>query len=183
MDEGSFPPPPQNKTLKKRIYTNNQIRAKEVRLVDETGIQLGVVPLEKAIQMAKDKNLDLIQVTEKVDPPVAKIGDYGKYLYQIEKKERSGKKQTSSELKEVRLTYNMSPHDIETRAISAEKFLKKGDRVRVTLPLRGRQKALEGYAREKIAKFLELMHSRIEIKIERELKREPRGLSTIITKN
>lgn len=132
--------------------------------------------------MAKDKNLDLIQVTEKVDPPVAKIGDYGKYLYQIEKKERSGKKQVSSELKEVRLTYNMSPHDIETRAISAEKFLKKGDRVRVTLPLRGRQKALEGYAREKIAKFLESMHARIEIKIERELKREPRGLSTIITK-
>lgn len=183
MDEGSFPPPPQNKTLKKRIYTNNQIRAKEVRLVNEAGIQLGVVPLEKAIQMAKDKNLDLIQVTEKVDPPVTKIGDYGKYLYQIEKKERSGKKQASSELKEVRLTYNMSPHDIETRAISAEKFLKKGDRVRVTLPLRGRQKALEGYAREKIAKFLELMHARIEIKIERELKREPRGLSTIITKN
>lgn len=168
--------------MKKRIYTNNQIRAKEVRLVDEAGAQLGVVPLEEAIQLAKDKNLDLIQVTEKVDPPVAKIGDYGKYLYQIEKKERSGKKQITSELKEVRLTYNMSPHDIETRAINAEKFLKKGDRVRVTLPLRGRQKALEGYAREKVAKFLELMRERIEIKLERELKREPRGLSTIIAK-
>lgn len=168
--------------MKKRIFINNQIRAREVRLIDETGEQLGVVAFEKALGLAKERGLDLIQVTEKVEPPVTRLGNYGKYLYQQEKKERAGKKQAGSELKEVRLTYNMSPHDIETRAGSAEKFLKKGDRVRLTLPLRGRQKALEGFARKKVAKFLEAMQEKVETKIERELKREPRGLSMIITR-
>jgi len=133
--------------------------------------------------MAQDRGLDLIQVTEKVTPPVCKIGNYGKYLYQQEKKAKDAtKKQTGGELKEVRLTYNMSPHDLETRAKQAEKFLSKGDRVRITLPLRGRQKALEGYARDKVASFLKDLGESLSLKTERDLKREPRGLSMIITK-
>lgn len=138
--------------------------------------------LQDALQTAREKNLDLIQVTEKLDPPVCKLGNYGKYLYQQEKKAREGRKQTGGELKEVRLTYNMSPHDLETRATQAEKFLLKGDRIRITLPLRGRQKALEGYAREKIATFVQTLGNTLSIKTERELKREPRGLSMIVTK-
>ncbi len=166
----------------KRIFINNRIRAKEVRLIDEIGAQLGIVPLEEAQVLAREKGMDLIQVTEKVDPPVCKIGDYGKYLYQEEKKEKHNRKNKGGELKAIRLTYNISKHDMETRAKLAEKFLKKGDTVRIDLPLRGRQKALGDFAKEKMAGFLELLNSMIEIKTEKELKREARGFTMIVSK-
>jgi len=168
--------------LQKRIFLNNQIRASEVRLIDETGKQIGVVPLSAALEMANERELDLIQVTEKLEPPVCKIGEYGKYLYQQEKKARESKKQGGGELKEIRLTYNISDHDLDTRVKQAEKFLQKGHRLRITLPLRGRQKALEGFAREKIQKFLDMLQQSSPLKVERELKREPRGLSMIAAK-
>jgi len=132
--------------------------------------------------MARERNLDLIQVTEKVDPPVCKIEDYGKYLYREEKKNRSIKKQKGGELKGIRLTYNISLHDLETRARQAEKFLNKGDVVRVELTLRGREKALQDFAKEKMNKFLEILNNIIPIKIEKGLKREARGLILIISK-
>ena len=153
-----------------------------MRLVDETGQQLGVVSLKEALEKAKEKGLDLIQVTEKVDPPVVRIGDQGKYLYQQEKKERESRKHSGGDLKEVRLGFNISDHDMETRLKQALKFLSKGDRIRPTLPLRGRQKAREDHAREKFNHFVEMLTEQVEIKFERELKREPRGLSAIITK-
>ncbi|MFA5086958.1 MAG: translation initiation factor IF-3 [Candidatus Paceibacterota bacterium] len=164
-------------------YYNNQIRARDVRLIDETGAQLGLVPLAQALEMAKAKGMDLIQVTEKVEPPVCKIGDYGKYLYSLQKKERKislGAK--GGEVKSIRLTFNISDNDIDTRAIASEKFLKKGDKVKVDLPLRGRQKGLTNVGEQRIQKFLELLGQKIEIKIEKPLKREPKGLSMIIAK-
>jgi translation initiation factor IF-3 len=168
--------------LNKPLF-NNQIKAKQVRLVDETGVQLGVVSLEQALEMAKNKNFDLIQVTEKVEPPVCKIGDYGKYLYSLQKKERKINVGTKGgEVKSIRLTFNISDNDIETRASAAEKFLKKGDKVKVDLPLRGRQKGLITVGEQKIQKFLELLSVKIEIKTEKELKKEPKGLSMIIAK-
>jgi len=170
------------KKLFKRTYINNQIRAGEVRLIDETGKQFGVVPLAEALQIARERNLDLIQVTEKVDPPVCKIGDYGKYLYKEEKKEKSAKKHKGGELKGIRLTFNISQHDLETRAHQAEKFLQKGNIIRLELRLRGREKALDGFAKEKVAKFVETLKSLTPIKIEKELRREPRCLSMIISK-
>jgi translation initiation factor IF-3 len=171
-----------NIILQKRTYINNQIRAKEVRLIDETNKQMGVIPIQEALDLARERGYDLIQVTEKLDPPVCKLGEYGKYIYQQEKKAKEAKKQDSSELKEIRLSYNISDHDIETRVKQAEKFLQKGNRLRVTLRLKGRQNALEGYAREKMQKFLETLQSNNELKVEREIKKEPRGLSTIIAK-
>ena len=169
--------------MQKRIYINNQIRATEVRLIDETGKQLGVLPLAEALNLAKERGFDLIQVTERLEPPVCKLGGYGKYLYQQEKKAKETKKQDSGELKEIRLTFTISSHDLETRAKQAEKFLQKGNRVRITLRLRGRQNALEGYAKEKIEKFMEALAARISVKKERELKKEPRGLSIIVVKS
>ncbi|MBU1015137.1 translation initiation factor IF-3 [Patescibacteria group bacterium] len=165
-----------------KVFANEQIRAKEVRLVDEAGQQLGVVPLAEALRTAKERGFDLIQVTEKVEPPVAKLGNYGKFVYRKEKQERGARKHTGGELKEIRLSFNISSHDRETRAKQAEKFLLKGDRVRVTLPLRGRQKALEDYAREKMQTFLAELQALIPYKVERELKREPRGLAVIVAK-
>ena len=169
--------------MQKKPLINYQIRAKEVRLVDETGKQLGVVDLEKAIQEAKERSLDLIQVTEKTDPPVCRIMDYGKYLYQQQKKEKTAvKKQRGGELKGIRISFNMAQHDLEVRARQAEKFLKAGNKVRVEMRLKGREKALGNVAKEKISKFLEIMSSLIPYKTDRELKREPRGFTMIISK-
>ena len=166
----------------KKPLINRQIRARELRLIDETGKQLGIVSFEEAARLAIERKLDLIQVTEKVNPPVCRLGDYGKYLYQEQKKEKTAQKHKTQELKGIRLTFNISQHDLETRVRQAEKFLKKGDRVRVVLPLRGREKALQGFAKEKMEKFLETLKEIIPIKIEREIKREPRGFTTIIAK-
>ena len=139
--------------------------------------------LEEALRLAYERNLDLIQVTEKVDPPVCKIMDYGKYAYQEKKKEQSSaKKQKTSTLKGIRLTFNIGQHDMETRARQAEKFLKDGDKVRIDIVLRGREKALGNFAREKIGKFLEVLQPFVPYKIERELKKEMRGFSMIISK-
>jgi len=168
--------------VQRKPLVNNRIRAREVRLIDEIGKQLGVLVLEKALQMARERNLDLIQVTEKLDPPVCKIMDYGKYLYHLKKKEKSIKHHTGGEVKGIRLTFGISEHDLETRVKQAEKFLKRGDRIRIEMKLRGRQKALQGFAREKIKKFLEILEKSIPIKTEKELKKQPRGLTMIISK-
>jgi translation initiation factor IF-3 len=165
----------------KKTWINNQIRAREVRLIDETGKQLGVFPLEKALQLARERNLDLIQVTDKVEPPVCKMGDYGKYLYSLQKKERKLRTK-AGELKGVRISFAISPHDLETKAKQAEKFLKKGYRVRVELILKGRQKALGDFAKGKMKQFFEILEKLIPLKIERELKRESRGFIIIIAK-
>lgn len=170
--------------LYKRTLINNQIKAKEVRLVDETGKQLGILPKEKALQKARERSLDLIQVTEKVEPPVCKLMDYGKYLYNLKKKEKGAKHHKAGELKGIRLGFGISDHDLEVRAKQAEKFLNKGSKVRIEMQLKGRQKskALEGFAKEKIKRFIQILENLVQIKIERELKREARGLTMIISK-
>lgn len=160
---------------------NRQIRAKEVRLVDETGKQTGLVSLEAAIQTAQERGLDLIQVTEKVDPPVCKIMDFGKYLYQQSKKEK-GAKIKGGRTKGIRLGFNTASHDLGVRAHQTEKFFKNGDRVVIEMRLKGREKALGEFAKEKIKKFLEVLQNLIPYKIERELKRDSRGFSMIIAK-
>lgn len=107
--------------------------------------------------------------------------DYGKYLYQQKKKDKSAKK-SQVELKGIRLGFGISLHDLETRARQTEKFLKKGNKVRIEMKLRGREKSLQDFAKEKVNKFLEILGNLIPYKIERELKREPRGLTMIISK-
>lgn len=154
-----------------------------MRVIDEEGKQLGIMNIFEAIDLAKSKGLDLIQVTEKVDPPICKIANYGKYLYAQQKKDRKIRKNTKeTKLKEVQLGFNISPHDIEVRAKQAEKFLKEGDKVKVNLPLRGREKAMGDFAKKKMEAFIETMNNLLEIKVEREIKREPRGFSMIISK-
>ena len=154
-----------------------------MRVIDETGTQLGVMDIFVAIDLAKSKGLDLIQVTEKVEPPVCRIGNYGKYLYSAQKKERKIKVHTKiSKLKEIQIGFNISPHDIEVKAKQAESFLKNGDKVKVGMMLKGREKAMGEFAKKKILFFLETMDKLIPIKTERELKREPKGFTMIISK-
>ncbi len=162
---------------------NNQIRAEEVRLVDEDGQQLGVFNLPEALAMAKEKELDLIMVTDKAVPPICKIGDYGKYLYSLQKKERkniAGSKH--GETKNIRISFNISDNDMLTKMIATEKFLNKGDKVNVELRLKGREKQLSNVGLEKIKKFIKLLEEKIPIKIEKEIKKEPKGLSVTILK-
>lgn len=154
-----------------------------MRLIDKEGNQLGVFSLGDALRKAQEDNLDLIQVTERVEPPVCKIADYGKYIYRLQKKEKSQKNQKSGGLKSIRLKFNISPHDLETRARAAEKFLKKGYNIKIEMVLRGREKRLSDFAKEKIKKFLEMLGERIAIKIEKEIKRSPRGFTMIVRKS
>lgn len=168
----------------KRPRVNIQIRAAKVRVVDEAGKQTGVIDLQEALRIAKERDLDLIQVTTKAEPPVCKIMDYGKFLYSLKKKEAKAAQKTkgAGQTKEIRLTFNISPHDMETRAKTAERFLKKGNKIKIELKLRGRQKALGLHARGKIKTFLEILNEKCPIKIERELKRETRGFTIIVSK-
>ncbi|OGZ17422.1 MAG: translation initiation factor IF-3 [Candidatus Nealsonbacteria bacterium RBG_13_36_15] len=168
--------------IKKPLF-NNQIRAPRVRVIDEAGKQLGIISIQEALQTAKERNLDLIQVTERVEPPVCKLMDYGKYLYSEQKRARKeAKQQKSGQLKQIRISFVISAHDLETKAIQAGKFLKKGDKVKIEMRLRGREKSFGQLAREKMNKFLEILRNSVAIKIEREIKREPRGLTMIISK-
>ena len=137
--------------------------------------------LQEALKKALEKNLDLVQVTEKVEPPVCKITNFGKYLYNLKKKDKSAKHH-SGELKGIRLTFAISEHDIETKAKQAVKFLTKGDKIMVEMRLRGREKAHPEIARQKITTLLDFIGKSLELKTERELKREPRGFTMIITK-
>lgn len=168
--------------MNNKVLINNFIRAKEVRVIDETGKQLGLVNIFDAIDLAKSKGLDLIQVTEKVDPPVCRIGNYGKYLYSLQKKEKKSGPKIKTELKEIRIGFNISPHDLEIKAKQAEKFLKEGHKVKVGMILKGRQKAMAEHARKKVLFFLDALNSLMPTKTERELKREPRGFTIIISK-
>jgi translation initiation factor IF-3 len=168
--------------LNKPLY-NNQIRATEVRLVAEDGQQMGIFPFAEAMQTAKDKGMDLVLITDKTTPPICKIADYGKYLYMLGKKERqqvAGSKKI--ETKCLKLTYNISDNDIATRVSSAEKLLNKGDKIDLQLRLKGREKYMSDFGKQKMDKFIEKIKEKMEIKIERELKKEPKGLSMTISK-
>ncbi len=169
--------------MQKRIFINNQIKAPDVRLIDEKGQMLGIVTLQQALVKAHEANLDLIEISEKTVPPICKITDYGKFSYQQGKKEKKmGKGQRAGEIKGIRLSFAISAHDMETRSKAVEKFLKTGYKVRIEMVLRGREKGLSEFAKQKLLKFLEVLQATTPIKVERELKIEARGWTMIIAK-
>ncbi|PIS34750.1 MAG: translation initiation factor IF-3 [Parcubacteria group bacterium CG08_land_8_20_14_0_20_43_9] len=159
---------------------NHQIKAKEIRLIDEDDKQVGVVSLEQALKMSSEHGLDLIQVTDKVSPPICKMGNYGKYLYQLKKKEKKQSRQRGGEVKGVRIKFNTSLHDIETKATQVCKFLKQGNKVKIELRLRGRERALRQYASEQIKKFVEILGAQIPIETEEPPRKLPNILMLII---
>ncbi len=121
---------------------NEQIRDKEIRLVGEDGSQLGVMPTRDAMRMAEEAGLDLVKIAPTAKPPVCKIVDYGKYKYEMLRKEKEArKKQRPIEIKEIRLSPNIDTNDLNTKINAARKFLTKGDRVKITLRFRGREMA------------------------------------------
>ena len=140
---------------------NEEIRDAEVRVIDETGTMLGVLPIEEALSIAEEKNLDLVNVSPNANPPVCKILDYGKYRYEIQKREKDAKKrQKVTEVKEVRLSTFIEEHDIQVKAKNASKFLQEGNRVKVSLRLRGRERDYANHAIEVMNDFAESLSDR-----------------------
>lgn len=141
---------------KESLNVNERIRAREVRLIDSNGEQLGVKSHKEAMQIAQTRNLDLVLVAPNAKPPVARIMDYGKYRFEMQKKEKEArKKQRVINVKEVRLTPGIGDHDFETKLKNARKFLEKGDKVKVAVRFRGRAITHKGLGRDVLDRFAE----------------------------
>ncbi|MCR5798342.1 translation initiation factor IF-3 [Eubacterium xylanophilum] len=135
---------------------NEQIRDKEVRVIDSNGEQLGIMSAKEAYFKAKDAGLDLVKIAPNAKPPVCKIINYGKYRYEQARKEKEArKKQRTIDVKEIRLSPNIDVNDLNTKANQARKFLTKGDKVKVSLRFRGREMAHKNVGREVLDNFFE----------------------------
>ncbi len=131
-----------NRNSNKGQRINEMIRVREVRLIDEEGNQKGIVPTLEALKLAKEKDLDLVEVSPNANPPVCKILDFGKYRFEQEKKLRESKKnQKVLKLKEIRMQPKIGPGDLDTKAKHVQEFLDEGDKVKVTIRFRGRELA------------------------------------------
>ena len=136
------------------LMINEQIRCKEVRVISGTGEQLGIMSSKEAYFKAKDADLDLVMITPSEKPPVCRIIDYGKYRYEMARKEKEAKKkQKTVDVKEVRLSPNIDVNDLNTKAKQARKFLEKGDKVKVAVRFRGREMAHTNIGREILKTF------------------------------
>jgi translation initiation factor IF-3 len=130
------------RSAKTFIRINDRIRAREVRAIDENGEQLGILPTFEALKLARERSLDLVEVSPNAIPPVCRIQDYGRFLYEKEKSERAAKKkQKVISVKEVKFSVTVDEHDYQTKKKQAVRFLTEGDKVKASLRFRGRQMA------------------------------------------
>jgi translation initiation factor IF-3 len=167
----------------KKHRINQFIRVPQVRLIDETGQNFGVVSTSEALAMAQEKGLDLVEVSPLAQPPVAKIVDYSKLKYQEEKERRKEKaKQKKIEVKGIRLSLRISEHDKDTKAKQAEKFLNQDDKIKIEIILKGRERQHADLAREIINKFISSINGLIPINIEQPLNIQGGKLSALIAK-
>ena len=136
---------------------NERIRAREIRVIDEDGSQLGIMAPRDAMMIARERGIDLIEVAPQAQPPVCKIMDYGKYKYEQAKKEKeSAKKHKQSELKGIQMFPNIEEHDFVTKVRSAIKFLEDGDKVKVTIRFKGRQITHPEFGRQQLDKVIQM---------------------------
>ena len=159
---------------------NEQIRDKEVRLIGENGDQLGVMSAREALKLAEEAELDLVKIAPTAKPPVCKIIDYGKYRYELARKEKEAKKkQKTVEVKEVRLSPNIDTNDLNTKVHNAKKFIQKGNKVKVTLRFRGREMAHMQTSKHILDDFAEMLKD--VAAIEKPSKLECRSISMVLT--
>ncbi len=152
---------------KRFIRTNDRIRAREIRVIGDEGEQIGVMPPFEALKLARSKNLDLVEISPTAQPPVCRIMDYGKYLYQQEKKEREAKKhQKTITVKEVKFRINVDDHDYETKKNHVLRFLDEGDKVKATIFFRGREMTRTGLGRQILERLIKDVepHSIVEFR-------------------
>ena len=147
--------PPEERIDKRFVRTNERIRAREIRVIDDEGVQLGIMPPYEALRKARERNLDLVEVSPTAQPPVCRIMDYGKYLYQQEKKEREARKhQKTITVKEVKFRINVDDHDYETKKNHVLRFLEEGDKVKATIFFRGREMTRQSFGREILERLI-----------------------------
>lgn len=140
-----------------RVNMNERIRAREIRVIDEDGSQLGIMSPRDALAIARGRGIDLIEVAPQAQPPVCKIMDYGKFKYEQAKKEKeSAKKHKQSELKGIQMFPNIEEHDFEVKVRSAIKFLEDGDKVKVTIRFKGRQITHPEFGRQQLDKVKQM---------------------------
>lgn len=163
-----------------QIKINNQIRAKELRVIDNEGTNYGVLPLAEALALAEKMNLDLLEISPAAVPPVAKIIEYGKYMYEQKKKAQKAKAGIKvSETKSVQIKIGTGEGDLNLKARQASKWLSEGHRIKVELFLRGRSKFMdEKFLKERVERFLGLITEKF--KVAEELKKIPKGMMMTI---
>lgn len=160
---------------------NNKIDAPVVRIIDEEGQQLGEFPIAEALDMAAKKDMDLVEIAPNAKPPVCRLISFAKFKYQMQKKEKLQKAhQKMVETKAVRIKLNTSPHDMETKANSVRKFLKKGNKVKIDLRPKGREHTRPDLILEKLNLFLTLL--KIDYKLASEAKKD-KGTFNVIIEN
>ncbi|MGB9804592.1 translation initiation factor IF-3 [Desulfofundulus sp.] len=126
--------------ITKNFRVNEEIRAREVRVVDASGNQLGIMPVREALRLAEERQLDLVEIAPQAKPPVCRLMDYGKYKYEQSKREKEARKrQRIVNIKEVKLRPSIEEHDFQVKSRNAARFLKEGDKVKVTIMFRGRE--------------------------------------------
>lgn len=169
------------KNLVPDYKTNEDIEASEVRLITDSGAD--ILPTHEALKLAEEKGLDLIEISPKAKPPVCKIMEYGSFKYQKEKeikKQRAAQKEVGT--KGIRLTLRIGSGDIEVRRKQALKFLDKGNKVRIELVLRGREKAYRDRAKEIIQDFIKLLEEDFQLRIESPIKQAGNGMHCIVNR-
>ena len=165
---------------KKDLMINEEIRDKEVRLIGSDGEQLGIVSISEAQRRADEKNLDLVKIAPQAKPPVCKIMDYGKHKFELAKREKENRKnQRVVEIKEVRLSPNIDDHDFNTKLKAAIKFLKSGDKVKVTVRFRGREITHSSLGKELLLRFRDAAEEFGEV--DKGIKMEGRNMAMFIT--
>ena len=161
------------------LQINEQIRDKEVRLIGQDGEQLGIMSAKDAYFKAQELDLDLVKISPNAKPPVCKIIDYGKYRYELARKEKEAKKkQKIVEIKEIRLSPNIEANDLNTKITAAKKFLAKGNKVKITLRFRGREMAHMSTSKHILDDFAEQLSD--VCVVEKPAKQEGRSISMIL---
>ena len=169
----------EDRAISKESLINEEIRAKEVRLIDAEGTQVGIVPIAEALAKAAEANMDLVNISPNAAPPVCRIMDYGKFRYEQQKKEKEArKKQKTMEVKEMRLGIFTEEHDLETKAKLVSKFLEGGDKVKISMRFRGREMGYVKKGEETMLGFYEKLKA--EGNIEKQPVLEGRNMSMII---
>ena len=142
----------------KELQINEQTRDREIRVIDSDGSQLGIMPARRAMELAEQKNLDLVKIAPQATPPVCKIIDYGKYRFEQSKREKEQRKnQRVVEIKEVRLSLNIDVHDFETKKNHAMRFISEGNKVKASIRFRGREMGHPELGLELMKRFSEAM--------------------------
>jgi len=165
----------------KDMRINEDIRVREVRLIDQDGNQAGIVATTEAMNMARDAGLDLVEVSPQARPPVCKLLNYGKYKYELEKKSREQKKKASQvRLKEVRMQPKIEQHDMAFKTKHVQEFLDQGNKVKVTIRFRGRELAHTELGKVKLDKILELLEEE-SFKVDSPARMEGRFMSMLLS--